>query len=66
MSVEVHNIHNRFKLYWSEYEHKDLYNVCYAICKELDVKKPNCIQWVKDNWQTVCNFLVQWEGYKLK
>jgi Pyruvate/2-oxoacid:ferredoxin oxidoreductase delta subunit len=57
-------MHRKFNSYWKEYERKDLLNICWAICKDgnIKIKGNNAIEAVKNNWSKVCNFLIQWEG----
>ena len=65
MQSGVHKLHSKFSGYWKEYERKDLYSVCKAICWSCNLKG-SPIDAVKNNWGKVSDFLIQWEGYKSK
>ena len=61
--IPVWKLHLKFKFYWEDYRHKDLFDVCKALCNLCKLKiKEGSIDTVRNNWGKVCSYLIQWEG----
>lgn len=63
--IPTWKVHQRFQTYWgNEYKHSDINKVCQAIANDCGKANPKggCLVWCRNNWATVCNWLVKWEG----
>lgn len=61
--IPMWKVHKKFGYYWKEYQWNDVDQVCTALLRLMNKGFNNPIATVRNNWSSVCNYLIQWEGH---